>query len=84
MSKLAIGTRRLLIGLTDWTGQPYNANSYKSEVDTRCLAVASQSQHLRAKGLSLPHNNSPKFLTGGPSARLQGTRKRHRVEKLGL
>lgn len=59
MSKLAIGTRRLLIGLTDWTGQPYNANSLKSEVVTRCWAVASQSQDLRTKGLNLLHMYSP-------------------------
>jgi hypothetical protein len=84
MSELAIEIRRRLIGLTDWTGQPYNANSSKSEVDMRCWAIASQSQDLRTKGLNLLRSDSPKFLTGGPSARLQGAKKRLTVERLGL
>ena len=34
------------------------------------------------KGLSLPSLDSPKFLNGGPSARLQGAREKLRVMKI--
>ena len=43
--------------------------------------MGGQNQEFRTKGLSLLPFDSPKFLDGGPSARLQETRKRLRVMK---
>ena len=67
----------LPIDLTEQVGRPYNVLKMRAKYAVfSCLLVKPESEDKRPK--SQPFDG-PKFLSGGSSARLQGTQKKLRV-----